>query len=68
MTLYAVVKKNPFVKSGTYYEHFEDGWQKAIIEMKDNRMHVVGNEGFVLPDKMVKPFVMRILSKGLDKK
>ncbi len=67
MALYVVVKRNPFVKQNAYYEHFEDGWQQAVIEQEGTRINVIGNKGFMLPDKMVKPFVMRILTRGLDK-
>lgn len=67
MALYVVVKRNPFVKQNAYYEKFDDGWQQAIVEQIKNRINVIGNKGFMLPDKMVKPFVMRILTRGLDK-
>lgn len=67
MSLYAVVKRNPFVKLNAYYEKFDEGWQQAVVEQVGNRINVIGNKGFMLPDKMVKPFVMRILTRGLDK-
>jgi len=67
MALYAVVKRNPFIALSAYYEKFDDGWQQAVVEQVGSRIKVIRNTGFILPDKMVKPFVMRVLTRGLDK-
>ena len=67
MSLWVAIKRNAYVKPGTYLELFEDGFQKAMVKQVGNRLEVTGNAGLILPERELKPFVMRVLNRGLDK-
>lgn len=62
-----VVKKNPWFKLGTWLQGDDDGWQEAIVETIDQRLHVVKTVGFIFPRKDIKPFIMRPQKRGLNK-
>ena len=63
-----IVKKNPHLPPGTWVEHFDGGWQKAItITDANHRMQVISHEGIIYPDGTLEPFMMRPKKRGLDK-
>lgn len=61
---YIVHKANPYFKNGLILELFTDGFMEAVL---DSTGKLIGNRGLMLPEIKVKPFVMRMLTKGLDK-
>lgn len=65
--LAVVRKRNPYWRVGTYVEIFDDGVQKVRTEQQGNRLRVLGGEGIILEQKLVEPFISRVLSKGFDK-
>lgn len=67
MSLHVIVKRNPYYKPGTWIECWDQGCQRAIIEVRDKRIHVVGNEGIMLDKALLAPFMMRPMKRGLDK-
>ena len=67
MALYAVVKRNPYWRPGSFVESFDDGVQKVRFVRENNRLRIIGHEGLILPMNEVRPFLMRVLTRGLDK-
>lgn len=67
MSLFIVHKRNPYFKNGAILELFEDGFQEAVVEERDHRLHVIKNVGLIIPERDVKPYCMQILRRGLDK-
>lgn len=65
--LAVIYRPNPFFPPGTWVEGTDDGWQKVITEVKDNRLHIVKTVGFVYPRASVDEFVIRPKKRGLDK-
>ena len=66
MSLYIVTRQYKSFRMGTYFNSFDDGFQEAIMERRGNRMHVVGNKGFIFPPSVVAPYVRRLLKHGFD--
>lgn len=67
MALYVVVRRNKYFRPGTFLELFEDGFQKVRFKTEGHRLHILGHEGIVLPESELRPFVMKVLKRGLDK-
>ena len=67
MSLFVVRKRNPYLSPGTWVECFDDGCQKAKVETQNNRMKIVGHEGLLIPESLLRPFMMRPIKHGLDK-
>ena len=67
MAFYMVHKRNPYFKNGTIIELFEDGFQEAVMEERDNRLTCVGNTGLIKPEREVKPYCIKMLRVGFDK-
>ena len=66
MSLYIVTRQNNSFRMGTYFSKFDDGFQEAVMERRGNRMHIVGNKGFLFPYSVVQPLVRQLLKKGFD--
>lgn len=67
MSLHVVVKQNPYLKPGTWVECFDEGCQQAITMTYDNRVHVTGHKGILIPKRQLEQFMMTPLKRGLDK-
>lgn len=67
MAFYMVHKRNPYFPNGCMIELFTHGFQKCKVIKVGNRTKVVGNEGLVHLERVVKPFCIKILNKGFDK-
>lgn len=67
MAIYAVVRANPYFKQGTTIECFDHGCQKVSYEQKGSYAKPINNEGVAIPLDVMRPFVMKVLKKGLDK-
>lgn len=68
--LAVIVKRNPLgngFKPGTWVECFDDGCRKVIVEQKNNRLHIVREEGIIISLSELAPFIMRPKKQGLDK-
>lgn len=66
MSLFIVTRQNKSFRMGTYFSKFDDGFQEAVMERRGNRMHIVGNTGFIFPHPVVQPYVRRLLKRGFD--
>jgi len=62
-----VVKKNPFFPLRTMVEAFDDGVQKCVLLQEGNRVKAISHEGLIHPMITVRPFLMKIQKRGLDK-
>jgi hypothetical protein len=67
MSLFIVHKRNPFFRPGTWVELFDEGFQKAVVQQQGNRAEVLRNEGIVIPAESLRPYVIRVQKRGLDK-
>ncbi len=67
MSLAVVVKRNPYYRVGTWLEGTDDGWQKAKVETKEQKLVVVSATGIILEKRLLAPFIMRPKTVGLDK-
>ncbi len=67
MALFVVVKPNPYFKLRTFVEEFDDGVQEAVMYQDGNRASAVNHKGLIFPMHQVRPFLMRVQSRGLDK-
>jgi hypothetical protein len=65
--LAVIRKRNPYFPPGTWIECYDDGCRKVEVESVNNRLKVVKEVGFVLPQEKLEPFMSRVLSKGFDK-
>ncbi len=67
MAMGIIVKPNPYFRPGTWVEGTDAGWQKAEVEQVDNRLKVIRTVGIILADRLIRPFIMRPMTHGLDK-
>jgi len=65
--LAVIRKRNPYFRVGTYVECHDDGCQKVRIAQEGTRMRIVGSEGVVLEQRLLEPFMSRVLRRGFDK-
>ena len=63
MSLYIVHRRNPYFKTGTVLDLFEDGFQECILNAAGK---VFGNRGLLHNEEQMMPFCMKMLSKGFD--
>jgi len=67
MSLAIVTKPNPYFDRGTWLEGTDEGWQKAVVETRNNRLHVVTVSGMIFDKQTIAPFIMHPQRSGLDK-
>jgi len=68
MSLYIVVKRNPYaLKGGVLLERDDAGYQKVETRTVGSRVEIIRNVGFIMPHKELDPYVMKVQQKGLDK-
>jgi hypothetical protein len=53
---------------GSYWRLFDDGFERCKIKQENGRVTIVGYEGIIIPESELKPFVVRVQKKGLDKR
>lgn len=63
MSLYIVHKANPYYGNGTILKLLTDGFQRAKVTESGR---VVGVEGILIPEELVKPFCIKMLNRGFD--
>ncbi len=67
MALYAVVRRNPYWRTGTWVERHDQGVQKVRTKTENNRLRIIGHEGIIIPFSEIESFVFRVQKFGLDK-
>ena len=67
MALYAVVRRNPYWRTGSWVERHDQGVQKVRIKTVNGRLEVIGHEGILLPFSAVEEYIFRVQKFGLDK-
>lgn len=67
MALYIVRKRNPYYPVGTWIECFEQGCRRVRVETVNRQLEVVADEGLLLPEKDLRPFMIKPMKRGLDK-
>ena len=66
MSIYMVHKKNPYFKNGAIIKLFEDGFQECVMKQVGHRLQCTGYTGLFKPEPAVKPFCIKMLSRGFD--
>lgn len=66
MSLYVVIKDNPFWPKGTWVKAYTDGVEKIIPGTENGHMVIEGHEGFVIPWQECEFCLMRVQQTGLD--
>ena len=64
MAKYYVLQENPFFKRGAIVEDDEDG---MLQEVYMGREGAAGYIGFMFPLQTVRPYLVRLQNRGLDK-
>lgn len=67
MAFYVIHKCNPYFKNGAIVELFEHGFQEAVMVQEGSRLKCTGNKGILHLESVIKPFCIKMLSKGFDK-
>lgn len=69
MGLYVVISPDcPYWEKGTFVEDGDDGCMQAVeVVMEEGRMVPMGYMGLCVPEGPVRPYLMKVQRRGLDK-
>lgn len=67
MALLRVVLPNDYVPVGTYLETGDDGFAERVRTQQQNgRLGVGSFYGVAVPEKVIRPFAVKVLRRGFD--